>query len=272
MYIKKTKRNLFLKFIHSSKFQSMKIFKANFVYLSIAAFIFLQVPILIAGSGPDYSKKSILNTSKPVEKNKAEIIIERADSIYNSIQLVAAGLNEQAFELAYTGYNKLIESGMVGRPEIITIADFSKASNEKRLYVINLLEGKLLFHTLVAHGRNSGTNYATEFSNKPSSYKSSLGFYLTLDPYIGDNGYSLKLEGLEKGINDKAYSRAIVIHGSDYVSDQIANNGTIGRSFGCPAVPLKQSKSIINTVKKGSVLFIYHPNKNYLNQSDLLKS
>lgn len=272
MYIKKIKRNLFLKFNQSLKFQTMKIFKTNFLYLTIAAFIFLQVPILIAGSGPVNSKKSILSTSKPLEKSKAEFIIERADSIYNSIQLLASGLNEQAFELAYTGYNKLIESGMVGRPEIITIADFSKASNEKRLYVINLLEGKLLFHTLVAHGRNSGSNYATQFSNKPSSYKSSLGFYLTLDPYIGDNGYSLKLEGLEKGINNNAFERAIVIHGSDYVSEQIASNGTIGRSFGCPAVPLKQSKSIINTVKKGSVLFIYHPSKNYLDQSELLKS
>lgn len=272
MYIKKAKRNLFLKFIYSTKFQSMKIFKANLVYLSIAAFVFLQVPILIAGSGPVSGKKSILNISNTIEKSKAEFIIEKADSIYNNIELFTAGLNEQAFEMAYTGYNKLIESGMVGRPEIITIADFSKASNEKRLYVINLLEGKLLFHTLVAHGRNSGKNYATEFSNKLSSYKSSLGFYLTLDPYYGDNGYSLKLEGLEKGINDHAFERAIVIHGSNYVSDQIAYKGTIGRSFGCPAVPLKQSKSIINTVKKGSVLFIYHPNKNYLNQSELLRS
>ena len=130
---------------------------------------------------------------------------------------------------------------------------------------------KVLFNTLVAHGRNSGVEYARSFSNKHSSYQSSPGFYTTGNTYQGSNGYSLKLNGLEKGINDNALERTIVMHGADYVSQGIANaRGWIGRSWGCPAVPVKYAVPIIEKVKNGTCLFIYSPESNYVSRSNFL--
>ncbi len=255
--------------------RTMKLFRTNQVYLTIAAFIFLQIPILIAGSSSRgrHIPLNLFNATAEITKSKEDIIVKKADSIYDNLQLLEAGLNEEAFEFAYKGYYKLLDEGMVSRSEILTIADFSQPSSQSRLYIINIAEGKILYHTLVAHGRNSGLDYATDFSNRPRSNKSSLGFYITLQPYFGENGYSLKLKGLEQGINDKAYDRAIVLHGSGYVTAQFANNnGHLGRSLGCPAVPLKQNAGIINSIKNGSVMFIYHPNKQYREQSPILNS
>lgn len=130
---------------------------------------------------------------------------------------------------------------------------------------------KLLFSSLVSHGKNSGGNYATSFSNENGSLKSSLGFFLTENTYQGKNGYSLVLNGLEKGINDRAKERAIVIHGAAYSNPSvIASSGRLGRSFGCPALPQAVSKPIINTIKGGSLLFIYANNQNYLAYSPIL--
>ena len=141
-----------------------------------------------------------------------------AVSVYDSLRLNLAGLNRKAFELAQEGYEKLKEQGALLNDNIISIIDFSLPSTEKRLYVVDLKNYQVLYKTYVAHGKNSGTVMANSFSNNPSSYKSSLGFYKTLGTYIGKHGYSLKLEGLEKGINDNAYERAIVMHGADYVN------------------------------------------------------
>lgn len=266
---------LFLIILDSLKNRTMKLFRTNLVYLTISAFIFLQIPILIAGSSPEdrnIPSHFVANAVTTV-KSAEEIIVEKADSIYDNLQLLQAGLKEEAFELAYKGYYKLLEEGMVSKADVLTIADFSKPSFQNRLYIIDMVEGKILYQTLVAHGRNSGLDYATDFSNKPQSNKSSLGFYLTLQTYFGDNGYSLKLRGLEKGINDRAYERAIVLHGSAYATETFANsNGYLGRSLGCPAVPAKQTAGIINTIKNGSVMFIYHPNKQYQTQSTILNS
>lgn len=255
---------------------SMKLFRTNLLYIAITAFITLQIPIAIAGNSPDagtlthYLKTT--EESKKIELSINEMIAEKADSIYNTLHLLQAGLQEEAFEQAYKGYYKLLEQGKV-QNEVLTIADFSKASSDERLFVIDMEKGKILFHTLVAHGRNSGLNYATEFSNKLESNKSSLGFYLTLQTYYGGKGYALRLQGLEKGINDNAFARAIVLHGSDYVTSQFANNnGYLGRSLGCPAVPTRQTKAIINSIKNGSLLFIYHPTENYKSKSTILNS
>jgi hypothetical protein len=139
------------------------------------------------------------------------------------------------------------------------------------LYVVDLKNYQVLYKTYVAHGRNSGTVMANSFSNNPSSYKSSLGFYKTLDTYVGKHGYSLKLEGLEKGINDNADERAIVMHGADYVNPSyIPKLGYIGRSQGCPAVSNKEAAPIINTIKNGSCLFIYSPDGVYQQRSSIL--
>lgn len=190
---------------------------------------------------------------------------------YDSLHLDLAGLNREAYDYAIKGFEKLEEEGKVENDEIISIVDFSQPSNQKRLYIIDLKEYKVLFNTLVAHGRNTGREWATDFSNQMSSLKSSPGFYVTGTTYNGDNGYSLKLMGMEAGINDNAFNRAIVMHGADYVNESMARSqGYIGRSWGCPAVPASQAYSIINTVKDGSCLFIYHPS--YVKRSQLLRN
>lgn len=194
-----------------------------------------------------------------------------AVSVYDSLKLNLSGLNRKAFELAQTGFEKLKEQGVILNDNIISIVDFSLPSTEKRLYVVDLKNYQVLYRTYVAHGRNSGTVMANSFSNNPSSYKSSLGFYKTLSTYRGKHGYSLKLEGLERGINDNAYNRAIVMHGADYVNPSIIPmKGYIGRSQGCPAVMSKEATPIINTIKDGTCLFIYHPATAYQNQSTIV--
>lgn len=184
------------------------------------------------------------------------------------VEMELAGVvNYAAFEQAVAGYNKITQKDK----EILTLVDFSKPSTEERFYVFDMRHKKLLFSSLVSHGKNSGGNYATSFSNENGSLKSSLGFFLTENTYQGKNGYSLVLNGLEKGINDRAKERAIVIHGAAYSNPSvIASSGRLGRSFGCPALPQSVSKPIINTIKGGSLLFIYANNKNYLSYSPIL--
>lgn len=176
-------------------------------------------------------------------------------------------VNFIAFRQAVAGYNRIKEKS---KP-ILTLIDFSKPSTEKRLFVFDMMKKKLLYSSVVSHGRNSGENYATSFSNQNGSYKSSLGFFLTEHTYQGGNGYSLILNGLEKGINDKAKERAIVVHGAAYANPAVASSGRLGRSLGCPALPTQMAKPIINTIKDGSVMFIYANNTNYLAQSNILK-
>ena len=186
--------------------------------------------------------------------------------LYQEMQLEGI-VNFTAFEQAIAGYNKIEEKSK----EILTLVDFSKPSTEERFYVFDMRHKKLLFSSLVSHGKNSGGNYATSFSNENGSLKSSLGFFLTENTYQGKNGYSLVLNGLEKGINDRAKERAIVIHGAAYSNPSvIASSGRLGRSFGCPALPQAVSKPIINTIKGGSLLFIYANNQNYLAYSPIL--
>lgn len=185
--------------------------------------------------------------------------------LYEEIQLEHT-VNYAAFEQAITGYKKINERNK----RILTLIDYSKPSTEKRLYVIDLDRKRLLFASLVAHGRNSGENYALSFSNENGSYKSSLGFYLTENTYQGKNGYSLVLNGLEKGINDRAKERAIVIHGASYCNPSFLSTGRLGRSQGCPALPESVSKTIINTIKGGTLLYIYADNKEYLERSRIL--
>ncbi len=195
----------------------------------------------------------------------------KADNLYQSLRLNLMGFSQQAFEYAITGLDKLVKMGKIDNPQILSIVDFSQPSSHKRMVVIDLKNNEVLFNTYVAHGRNSGREFARDFSNTPETNKSSLGFYETSNTYIGGNGYSLRLEGLEKGFNDNAFNRAIVVHGAAYVSGAIAQQqGYIGRSQGCPALPLSQSKPIIDKIKNGTCLFVYSPNAQYIQQSKLL--
>lgn len=175
-------------------------------------------------------------------------------------------VNYKAFKQAIAGYSRI-----EGRKkDILTLIDYSLPSTEKRLYVLDMKNKKVLFVSHVSHGRNSGGNYATHFSNQSGSYKSSLGFFLTDHTYQGKNGYSLILNGLEKDINDKARERAIVIHGAPYANPSvIPASGRLGRSLGCPALPEAVSKPIIDAIKGGSLLYIYANDANYLAQSTI---
>ena len=194
-------------------------------------------------------------------------------TLYDSLHLDLMGLPEQTFEYAVKGYNYLVEKGKLADEKIISIVDLSQPSSRKRLFVVDLNIYKVLFCTYVAHGVNSGAAIANRFSNKPESNKSSLGFYETKNTYIGGNGYSLKLEGLEKGINDNAGRRDIVMHGASYVNEGLIRvQGFIGRSWGCPAVPEKLHKPIIDKIKNGTCLFIYSHDKTYLKRSKILKA
>jgi L,D-transpeptidase catalytic domain len=196
---------------------------------------------------------------------------ETAATLYSRLNLAGAGLSENAFTLALKGLDYCREKGLAGRQHIITVIDFTKPSTQKRLFVIDIARGKLLLQSLVAHGKNSGEKYASRFSDKKESHQSSLGLYVTLGTYTGKHGYSLRLKGCESGINSNAYNRDIVLHGADYVSESfIAARGFLGRSEGCPAVPEKLTKKIIDHIKGGSCLFIYHPSPDYTKNSKLL--
>jgi hypothetical protein len=191
--------------------------------------------------------------------------------IYDSLNLEQFGLSRVIFETALKGWERLRSSGQIFNENILSIVDFSQPSNRKRLYIIDLINSKLLFNTYVAHGRRSGKDIATHFSNRPRSLESSVGFYLTEATYVGSNGYSLRLKGLEYGFNSNASKREIVLHGADYVSEQYINsNGYLGRSWGCPAVPAEESRGIIDSIKEGSCLFIYTPQITYLKRSRIL--
>lgn len=215
-------------------------------------------------SGPATKRMDPAPAAAPVAAKSKAIL-------YDSLRLDTLALSREAFSYALQGYKTLQAAGELANQRILTIIDFSLPSSKKRLFVVDMTSGKPLFNTWVSHGRNSGTDMATRFSNRNGSLQSSLGFYVTGDTYNGGNGYSLKLDGQEKGINDNALLRKIVMHGSAYVNERvIAAKGYIGRSLGCPAIPAGLTKTIINTIRNGSCLFIYSPDSNYITRSKML--
>lgn len=209
-------------------------------------------------------QKDSTRSLTPVENQSSELTCM---SLYDSLQLNKSGLSWEAFQYAWLG----IKEAGFSKP-ILAIADFSQSSRNRRLYVIDFQLKKVLFNTYVAHGRNSGEEFARKFSNVNSSYQSSLGFYRALDTYQGKHGLSLRLQGLEKNINDLAQQRAIVMHGADYVSESfIRQTGRLGRSLGCPAVSNADNKILIDLLKNGAGLFLYFPDATYLNSSRILQ-
>jgi hypothetical protein len=196
---------------------------------------------------------------------------EDISALYAVLNLEQKGLSKRAFEYACKGYQRLLKKRAIAKDAYLVICDFSQSSNNKRLYLIDMVNNEVVLNTYTAHGRNSGGEYATRFSNKLKSLQSSLGFYVTEDTYYGEHGLSLRMKGLEPGYNDKAYRRRVVVHGADYIGDSwLETNNYMGRSYGCPAIPKTESNFLINTIKNGSCLFIYHPSKNYLKGSKLL--
>jgi len=232
--------------------------------LSAAACTLLLIP----------GERSSARTHRPtdIDRNPATRADRLAEDVYRNCRLAEKGLDRRVFDLGLRGFDRLAAAGRVSTDSILTIVDFSKPSLDRRMYVIDLKRRKLLFQTVVAHGRNSGTTYARNFSNRPKSLQSSLGFYITRGTYQGGNGYSLLLDGCEKGFNDKARDRAIVLHGADYAEETLYNNlrGYLGRSFGCPAVPMSIHRELINTIKLGNPIFLYYPDGDYLRESRIL--
>lgn len=194
------------------------------------------------------------------------------NDLYTIIKLEDIGLSKDIFNMAIKGFNKLENINKLKKSGIISIVDYSQSSNKKRLYVIDLINKKILFNTYVAHGKNTGEEYANLFSNEPGSLKSSLGFYITEDVKIGSHpGLSLIINGVEKGFNDNAIKRAIIIHAAEYATENfIKRTGRLGRSWGCPALPPELNTKIIETIKGGSCLFIYNSNKDYLCKSSFI--
>jgi L,D-transpeptidase catalytic domain len=234
--------------------------------------IFLSTLLLLFSI---YSGK--INFKAPIKSQNKEITSALNPSSDSNIELTYNNLNSNQFDLpklesfkeALKGFNALKEKGLVQK-NILTLVDFSLSSNVKRLWVIDLETNTVLYNSLVSHGRNTGEEFANSFSNANSSYKSSLGIYLTGEVYNGKHGLSLKLDGLEKGVNDNARARGVVLHSANYVSNSfIKHNKRLGRSQGCPAIPRELLSEIVNTIKNKSYLFIYHPSRNLEKTSPL---
>jgi L,D-transpeptidase catalytic domain len=249
----------------------------NFYHLTAVGLlnvVLLLAPVFESGNS---LKATTLRSLPQLDQMKmtaaANAFEEEVTALYDEINLSRSGLSKAVFEYAYKGYTYLLHHHLLSRSQVLSICDFSQSSRRKRLYVVDLDQKKIVVNTYVAHGRRSGGEYARSFSNDPSSHKSSLGFYVTERTYYGGHGYALKIHGLEKGFNDRADGRNIVVHGSRYVgSGFLQNNRFNGRSFGCPAIPAAETTEVIDEIKGGSCLFIYHPTKKYLNASRILNS
>ena len=195
------------------------------------------------------------------------VAVTRADFDAESI----GSIETDVFELALQAASCAVKSGTVGAPSTLTVIDYSKPSTERRLWVFDLKAKELVFEELVAHGQGSGANMATQFSNTDESHQTSLGLFVARETYIGKHGYSLRLDGLDRGVNDRARERAIVMHGAPYVSAQFVKaNGRLGRSWGCPAISAAVAKPMIDRVKGGGLVFAYYPDAKWLKTSKYL--
>jgi len=227
----------------------------------VLSFIFLA-SLFVTATEPE-TKKLPVNIYKP-----------EAENIFSELRADNSCLPSfEVFSVAYKGYNNLKADTHELTRNILTVIDFSLSSNEKRMWVIDLKEKKVLFNDLVAHGRNSGNEFARKFSNIPETNMSSIGFYVTGKTYHGKHGLSMFLHGKDKGFNDNAKKRAIVLHGADYVSQSfIKKYGRLGRSYGCPSVPMTIYKDLIHTIADGTCIFIYYPDVNFFEKSEVLFS
>ncbi|MCM0664680.1 murein L,D-transpeptidase catalytic domain family protein [Flavobacterium tyrosinilyticum] len=239
------------------------------IYKIYPLFVFLLLSFgKDSKSTPDLKKNATVKAIAKVEKLTVDSKIE---SVYNSLNSNNFKMPElKTFSEALKGFYLLKEKGVI-KKNILTLIDFSLSSNSKRLWVIDLTSNTILFNSLVAHGRNTGEEFASAFSNLNSSFKSSLGFYATGEIYQGKHGASLRLDGLENGVNDNARERGVVMHGADYVSESfIRDHKRLGRSQGCPAVPVELTNEIIQLIKDKSCLYIYHPSRSFSMEERLI--
>lgn len=226
-----------------------------------ASFFLAHTPV---PAGNNTHKQNALMVAPNMEALKfIQFELEIYD-LYEHLGLQQAGLSLEVFNQAMVGYLNLLQAGELANPGILTIADFDQSSVEKRFWVLDLEAKKILHQSLVAHGKNSGWEMADQFSNVVQSEQSSLGFYVTKDTYQGKHGLSLKLAGMDEEFNQNAYDRNIVVHGADYVSDAfVKQHGRLGRSQGCPALPMENHAEIIKAIKGGSCLYLHASNAAY---------
>jgi hypothetical protein len=195
-------------------------------------------------------------------------------AVFNRTDFAGAStgsISPEVFEMALGAASCAVRSGAVDHPQTLTVIDYSKPSSQKRLWVFDLAKGELMYEELVAHGQGSGAARSTLFSNEEDTHQSSLGLFVTDDTYVGKNGYSLHLDGLDTGVNDHARERAIVMHGASYVSDAfIKANGRLGRSWGCPALRNDVAREIIDRIKGGGLVFAYYPDAEWVKSSKFL--
>lgn len=235
--------------------------------LPFVAALFMATPIaapVTRSKAAATGSRMHLPSPAPVAVSNVTVFEQKVHDLYRDLQVEQQGLTFEVFEKAMTGYLNLEETDKLSEKKLLTVVDFSLPSTEKRLWVLDLEAKQVKFHTLVAHGRNSGENMATTFSNENESYKSSLGFYVTEGEYVGKHGRSLKLAGVDEGYNTNALMRSVVMHGADYVSDEfIRQNGRLGRSLGCPALPMDQKDAIIEAIGGQTAMFINGPDTGY---------
>ncbi len=242
------------------KARKRKVAKRLFPLFAPLIFSPMAGPVL---SNP--SKKDLRTAKKTTVSNyKLMQFDEVAYSLYSQMGLRETGLKYDIFSKALTGYYNMKREGRLSDKSVLTMVDFSRSSNKKRLWVVDIENKKVLHHTFVAHGRNSGQEYAESFSNDHKSYMSSIGFYVTKGTYYGKHGLSLRLDGLDEGFNTNALDRCIVIHGAEYANPEFIDQaGRLGRSLGCPAIPTDEHDDIINTVKESTALYIHASNDAY---------
>jgi hypothetical protein len=217
----------------------------------------------------------IFTISEPVSKvtNNSLTLDEEITQLYDVfVENNPSVPNLKSFKNGLIGYYKLTDKNLIDK-QILTIIDFSLSSKKKRMWVMDMSKNKILYHTFVSHGKNTGSEFATQFSNKKNSLKSSLGFFITGETYFGKNGLSLFIDGMEKQFNSNARERYVVIHGASYANPAaIKNLGRLGRSYGCPALPTAISGEIIDLIKDKSVLYIYSDDQTYANNSKMIQA
>jgi hypothetical protein len=226
-----------------------------------------------AAATPARSAPATSTSAPSVAPTPKTVLVENAKAVPAARRpaLTAPGLDRHVVAMAEDAAARAVSQGLAKDPRTLTVIDYSLPSTEKRLWVFDVRTGELLFHELVAHGRNTGDNRATRFSNTLNSKQTSLGLFVTANTYVGSNGYSLRMQGLDRGFNDRAMERAIVIHGAPYVSEAFARSqGRIGRSWGCPALDQKVSRQVIDTIKGGDLVFAYAPQDDFLTGAPML--
>lgn len=248
--------------------QKNHLFPTILVSLSVA-FISFSAP---ARNGSVPTPAAVSNSALVATAAATGAAAKGFATMYEGLDLSNAGLSREAFDYAIKGYEKLVAEGAVTRDQYLTIVDFSQSGRKKRFYLLDMKKGELLVNTFVSHGKNSGLDMAKKFSNTINSEQSSLGFYVTSATYTGKHGLSLRLKGMEEGFNSNALARGIVVHGAAYVNAGRVNSDFMGRSQGCPALPEKEYAKVINIIKDGSVMFLYHPSQDYIQNSPVLNS